>query len=81
MTEQLHDDQQSHQGQAQVDKVVTDGQHRLLEVRCGAGAFHQFGRTAEEGIAAGGGHQRDHLALFGDRAGIGDFALFLVYRQ
>ena len=80
-TEQLDEDEHSHQAQAQIDQVVADLQHGLLEMRDGLGTGDQLGGFAEVGVAAGGRYQGNHLALFGHRTGVGNIPGLLADRQ
>ena len=78
---QLDADQDGRQHNRDDDQEVADAHHRLLEVRDGAGALHQLGGASEEGVAAGRGSDRDHLALLDDGAGVGRIAGLLADRQ
>ena len=79
--QQLREHQHRGQAEADVDQVVADAQHGPLKMRHRTGAFHQLGGFRELRAFAGGGHQRDHLALLGDGPGIRDVPRLLVHRE
>ncbi len=79
--DQLDRDQHGDQGQAHLDQVAPDRDHRLLEMRGVLRLPHQPRGLAEIGLHAGRDHEPEHRALLGDRAGIGDVADLLVGRQ
>ena len=75
------DDQYRHQCQANVNQIVANGQHRLLEMGLCLGLLHQAGSLAKAGVGAGGGHFGHHLTLLDHGAGEGLVAGALGDRQ
>jgi hypothetical protein len=77
--ESHQDDAQDHRDR---DEKVADFGGGLLGVRGpAAGAGHQAGGTAEEGVVAGTDHHRAHLALLGDTAGVALVTDLFTHRQ
>ena len=72
------DEHQADRGQ---DEEIADFQHRALEMGDGLRLFDEMRRLAEIGVHAGRGDDSLHLAVLGDRAGIGVVAGLLVDRQ
>ena len=70
-----------HEADGHQNEEIADPQHRALEVRDGLRLLDQMGRLAEIGLHPGRGDETGHLALLGDRAGIGFVADLLVDRQ
>lgn len=61
----LYKDEDRDQAKAEIDQVVADLKHRLLEMRDGFGRGDEFSGFAEIGIVAGRCDQANHLPLFG----------------
>lgn len=81
MPVQLHQNQQHHQAETEIDQVVSDAKHGFLEMRDRARRFHELRRSTEIRAVPRAGDERHHFPLPGHRAGIGDVARLLRHRQ
>ena len=81
VAEQRREPDDQDQADRHQDEEIADAQHGALEVRNRLGLLDEMRGLAEIGVHAGRGDDAGHLALLGDRAGIGVVADLLVDRQ
>ena len=81
VAEQRRDPDDENEADRDQDQEIADPQHGALEMRDLLACSTRRGGLAEIGVHAGRGDDAGHLALLGDRAGIGVVADLLVDRQ
>ncbi len=78
---QFDQHQNRHQAETDVDEVVADIEHGLLEVRYSASLLHQLRGLAQIGVDPGGIDHADHFTLLGNGTGIHHLAQLAADRQ